>query len=146
MIDEELDNELAAAVIQAGGVTTLSQEEAKECLQRIAASFIVDSERRWWWESIAGSSRSIKYDDAHGLSILEHLVGPESRVNLVVTDDADPPWPVYSGNMKCVLQVLRSCRFFEYILAAQDGSWIIFDTHMNELVIGGNLPSDKCQS
>gem|GEM_PF-3337579 len=53
---------------------------------------------------------------------------------LVVTDDGDPPWPVYTGDANKIILMLSESRFFEYILAAHDLSWIIFDTHMNKLV------------
>lgn len=139
MIENDLVVELNLAIEKNGGVASLPAQVAEERVKKIAESFVSDPARRWWWDSIIGPSKRIAYDTADGLARLAELVKQDSDVDLIVTDDSDPPWPVYSGDAKSIIDVLRDCRFFEYILAARDGSWIVFDTHMNELVIAGQL-------
>ncbi len=139
MVDSDLLEELDTAAARAGGLALLPAQEARDHVQAIASSFVIDSSCRWWWEALGVPSNRIRYGTANGLSALADLVKSESCAMLVVTDDAEPPWPVYFGNTSHILAVLRDCRFFEYILAAQDGSWVVFDTHMNELVVAGRL-------
>ena len=60
---------------------------------------------------------------------------------MIVSNDSES-WrfpEVLDGNPTAVVRLLRECRFFEFIIAARDGSWVIFDTHDNELVLAGRL-------
>lgn len=139
MIDEELLAELEVAVREVGGIHSLSEGEAAACVNELANVFVTDSKCQWWWESLKKPSKHIAYESNDGLAILATLIEQESPVVLVVTDDSLPPWPVYLGSMEGVIAVLRECRFFEFFLAAPDGSWMVFDTHMNELVVTGRL-------
>jgi hypothetical protein len=139
MVDNDLLEELEAAVRSVGGVNSLPEREAADCIRKLASSFVADSNSNWWWESLTKPSKRIAYGSMDGVSILATLVEPKSEVILVATDDSFPPWPVYRGCVGCVIAVLRECRFFEYFVAARDESWIVFDTHMNELVVVGRL-------
>jgi hypothetical protein len=139
MIDADLLDELDAAAAGIGGMNRLSAAAAAVCVQQLCEKFVADSAHRWWWESLAVPSKRLNYGNGDGLAVLTDVVSRERGVVLVVTDDVGPPWVVYEGEAKAIVSALRECRFFEYILAAQDASWIIFDTHMNELVIAGRL-------
>jgi hypothetical protein len=98
---------------------------------------VADPSSLRWWERLKVRAEHVTYGNADGLFQLAKLVGPRNDAMLVVTDDEEPPWPVYSGDVQKIIALLRESRFFEYILAAQDMSWIAFDTHMNELVSAG---------
>ncbi len=137
MVDSELVDELDAASIRVGGITRMPPDAATAFIKRLAEIFVVDPSRLHWWESLKGSAFHLSYGDADGLTKLAEWVGEKADARLVVTDDEDPPWPVYSGDATKIIAMLRECRFCEYILAAHDMSWIIFDTHMNELVSVG---------
>ena len=129
----------AAAASAICGITQLSDEAAKDYVRRLAKAYLTDTNHRWWWEAVSGPTKRIPYGDADGLSLIAGLVGAACAAHLVITDDEDPPWPVYAGGVGGLLAMLRDCRFCEYFLVAQDGSWIVFDTHMNELVVVGQL-------
>lgn len=139
MIDDDLLKELEAAASVMHDVTQLSDEAAKDCAERLAKAYLTDSSYRWWWEAVSGPTKRISYGDADGLSTMAGLVGAACAAVLVITDDEDPPWPVYAGSVGSLLVMLGNCRFCEYFLAAEDGRWIVFDTHMNELVVAGQL-------
>lgn len=62
------------------------------------------------------------------------MLNRQADARLVVTDEDEPPWPVYAGSVLQLIAMLRKCRFCEYMMAAHDMSWIVFDNHMNELV------------
>jgi len=103
----------------------------------LAEIYVVNSSSLHWWESLKGSAVRIPYGEADGLAKLAKLIGERADARLVVTDEKEPPWPVYSGGSPKITAMLRECRFCEYILAAHDMSWIVFDTHMNELLSVG---------
>lgn len=140
MIDDDLLVELESAVIESG-VRPMPEGQAAAVVNELASVFVTDRACQWWWESLAKPSKRIAYESNDGLAVLAALVEPKCPVVLVVTDDSLPPWPVYMGSMEGIITVLRGCRFFEYFLAASDGSWIVFDTHMNEIVLAGSLVS-----
>lgn len=139
MVDQNLLEELSAAIEKTGGIIRLPEAVSSAHLMKITDLFVAESSSRWWWESLSKPSKRINYGSEDGLSVVATIVKPESKCILVVTDDEDPPWPVYSGEVGCILEALRECRFFEYFLAAEDASWILFDTHMNEVIVSGEL-------
>ena len=130
MIDDDLLAELQAAAKRVGSVELLSADEASQYIEKLAALFVSDKNNRWWWISLKQPSKHIAYGNTCGLSILLDLVKYEHLAILVATDDSYPPWPAYSGNLKCIIEVIKECRFFEYFLGALD---------VNELVISGQL-------
>jgi hypothetical protein len=137
MTDNNLVDELDAASLRIGGIAKLSLNAAALYLQRLAEAYVDDPSNLRWWESLKVRPRHLTYGNADGLSLLANLVGERNDAMLVVTDDEEPPWSVYSGDVQRIIVLLRETRFFEYILAAHDLSWIVFDTHLNELVSVG---------
>ena len=71
--------------------------------------------------------------------MLRDLIGNAESVFLVPTDDESPPWPVFTGSIFYVIELLKEIRFFEYFLTDKNGTWVIFDTHHNTLVVTGIL-------
>lgn len=134
MVDSDLVDELDATSSQIGGIDKLAPDIASAYVQGLADAYVVDPLNLRWWESLKIHAEHVKYGDADGLFRLAKLVERRHDAMLVVTDDEEPPWPVYSGDVQRIIAMLRKSRFFEYILAAPDMSWIVFDTHMNELV------------
>ena len=135
MINNDLIDELDATSFRIGGITKLLPDVANAYLQKLANAYVADPSYLRWWESLKVCAAHVAYGDADGLFLLEKLlVERRNDAILVVTDDEEPPWFVYSGNTQKIIMLLRESRFFEYILAAHDMSWIVFDTHMNSLV------------
>lgn len=133
MVDGELVEELDAASRRLG-IARMPFEAADAYVRGLAEKYIVDPSSLYWWESLKCAMVRIPYGNADGLAKLTGLVDQRSDASLIVTDDERPPWPVYSGDAGKIISMLKDCRFFEYILAANDMSWIVFDTHMNELI------------
>jgi hypothetical protein len=141
MVDAELLRELEAAAANLGGITRLPEQDADKFVRDLSAVFMTNGTSRWWWESLRTPINCIAYGSEDGTSILLDLIKTETCAVLVVTEDADPPLALYEGKPDALISVIRECRFFEYALAARDASWIVFDTHMNELLVAGVLVS-----
>lgn len=139
MTDAGLLKELDAAVNRIGSVRRLSGPAADACVDLLRDSFVETSGHRWWWDALRVPGSTHDYGSGDGLSYLLGLVQLEPTVLLFVTDDSHPPWAVYEGPPKMIVDILRECRFFEYAMAAPDATWVIFDTHHNQLVIAGRL-------
>lgn len=137
MVDSELVDELDAASRSVTGTTRMPTEAAAAYVQGLAATFVADPSNLHWWESLKGGATRVPYGETDGLAKLASVLGERADARLVVTDEEEPPWPVYSGGVLQLIAMLRACRFCEYMVAAHDMSWIVFDTHMNELVSVG---------
>lgn len=131
MLDTELVDELDEASRKVAGTRRLSTEAAAAYVQDLAEIFVADRSRLHWWECLKGSATRVPYGNADGLAKLESLLRDQADVRLVVTDDEEPPWPVYAGRALQLIAMLRERRFCEYMVAAHDKSWVVFDTHMN---------------
>jgi hypothetical protein len=139
MIDDDLLKEIEEVSRIIGDIHMLPIIEATSFIKEIEEKFVSDGSKRWWWTSLLNENIRLSYKE-DGLSILETLVTSAGQLRLVVTDDSDPPWPVYEGKFEKLLELLKGCRFFEYFVAPGDVSWVIFDVHTNELVVAGNPP------
>jgi hypothetical protein len=137
MLDAELLDELDEASRNVAGVTRVPAEVAEAYLRDLAEAFVANPSRLHWWESLKGGATRVPYDNDDGLATLESLLGDRTDIRLVVTDEEEPPWPVYAGSGTQLITMLRECRFCEYMVASCDTSWVVFDTHMNELVSVG---------
>lgn len=137
MVDSELVDELDAASRSVTGTTRMPTEAADAYVQRLAGAFVTDPSSLHWWGALKRNATRIPYGNADGLAILANVLGEQADARLVVTDEEEPPWPVYSGSVLQLIAMLRECRFCEYMVVAHDMSWIVFDTHMNELVSVG---------
>jgi hypothetical protein len=118
------------------GVHKLPDEEA-ECLYRkILDRYVEDPSRLWMWESLKTAAQRISYGDNEDwcLKFSEICRGRGSML-LMITDDEPEPYPVFSGQADSILAMLKECYSFEYILAEEDLSWLMFDTHMCEFMI-----------
>lgn len=136
-MDADLLDELDEASRKVAGVIRVPTEVATAYVHGLAAAFVADPSNFHWWESLKGDSTQISYDNDDGLAALERILGEQAEIRLVVTDETAPPWPVYAGSATQLIAVLRECRFCEYMVASPDMSWVVFDTHMNELVSVG---------
>lgn len=140
MDDSELISELEAAAEAIGSVTRMPDSRAAALIHELARRHVVDPTSHRWWESLRGSARRIPYGTGDGLARLSDVVGDRTGVHLLVSNEEQPPWPVYTGRVRSIVAMLGECRFFEYIIAASDVSWVVFDTHMNELIVVGLDP------
>ena len=137
MLDIDLVEELDEASRKIPGVSRMSPMAAAAYVEGLAEAFVADASRLHWWEALKGTASRVRYGKADGLVKLEGLLAEHADVRLVVTDEEEPPWPVYAGTALQLLAMLRECRFCECVLAAPDMRWVVFDTHMNELVTLG---------
>lgn len=137
MVSQGLIEAIEAACHKVGGISRLPQDAADVFVDGLAEAHVVDRETIWWWTSLKVEPTCKLYSDSDGLVHLAELIGERTDVRLVVTDDEAPPWPVYSGDASQILEMIGECHFFELILAAPDYSWLVFDTHHNELVSVG---------
>lgn len=137
MLDTELIDELDEASRNVAEVSRVPPEDADVYLGRLAETFVAAPSSLHWWESLKDCATCVPYQNGDGLGTLESLLGYRLDVCLIVTDDEEPPWPMYTGSSTQLIAMLRECRFCEYMVASRDASWVVFDTHMNELVSVG---------
>lgn len=143
-MDLELLEEIRSFTKKKRLVKELDSSQTTTLTNGVASSFVANSNKRWWWESLSCPNKTVDYGDEDGLEIIGRNLAGDSTVYLVVTDDEFAPWPVFSGPLDCVLEIISELRYFEYFLVSEDSSWCIFDTHHNSLVIVGDIQHNFC--
>lgn len=115
-------------------------DQAALLLDRIAARYVRDRKRVLWWDNLSVESVSVEYGAQDGLSALRRLVSDDNAVCLLfVSDEESPPWPVLVGTLHDLLKVISEQSFFEFVMSDEEGTWAVFDTHHNSLVVCGSL-------
>lgn len=139
MIDDALMGEIERAVARVGDVTRLHQSAGEGVLDVLAARYIADRSKLWWWEGLRDRPVVISYGSSLAWAWITRIVPSDSGLTYFIpTDDEPEPWPVYVGALGSVCRVLESIWRCEYVIAAQDLSWLVFDTHHNALVVCGD--------
>jgi hypothetical protein len=141
-MDQELLDQIRDSMRSQKHTRELNAESANAAIALIASRFIENPKKLWWWESVKSPVLRIEYGDSLPYPKIQQLLGEGNVVRLIVTDDEPLPWPVLEGPLNEILHIIEDQRFFEYFLVpavSDTPGWIIFDTHHNELVIGGSL-------
>ena len=139
MISEELSEEIDRLSSSIKSVHKINQSKAKIIIDHVFSEYIKDRSKIWWWESLKREFILIDYKDELGWDYISNLVDRNEMAYFIVTDDEPEPWPVYKGSVKDIIFLLREMWRFEYIVVSENISWIIFDTHHNNLILSGSL-------
>lgn len=137
-MDEQLLTEIRAFVRCQKHTRELDRELSDATRVQVESKFIDYPRSIWWWENLRSPSRIVDYGASDAFEEIRKLIKKDEIVRLVVTDDESPPWPVFEGPTEEILAVVSEHRFFEYFLVPGNGTnldWIIFDTHLNQLVV-----------
>lgn len=118
----------------------MSEAETTELLSRIVQRFNLDDSRVWWWERLV-PQKSESYEESECLRRLgEYLSTVDANdLVLVATDDESPPWVAVNAQWSILRRIVEELPFFEFFIVDKGLTWIIFDTHLNTLVMGGAL-------
>lgn len=123
-------------------LTELKPGDAMALCEKVAAAFVSEPSSTWWWDSLRGPAERISYAPSDGLDVIRRLIGNDDlHVFLVATDDNPRPWPAFSGRLSDILELLGELPSFEFFIADERPSWVVFDTHHNSLVVCGTVTS-----
>jgi hypothetical protein len=118
----------------------LDAKSADQLTKTIARAHVRDQLRLWWWESLREPAATESYGSADGLARVQQLLGEKpGPFTLMVTDDERPPWMGVRGPLESLVSLLRDQHYFEYLLVDDSLTWVLFDTHENNLVVAGSL-------
>jgi hypothetical protein len=139
MVDEDLAADIERFCRQmAPRVRILSKEETSALVNRIGERHRLGLARNWWWDGIVGAN-VVSYNDC-GLSTLARLIPAASApLYLVITDDESPPWMAVAGLWGDICHLLEENRYFESFVVNDACTWVVFDTHHNQLIALGDF-------
>lgn len=130
----DLDDEITR--LNGGG--PIPAEIAKSLLADIAMRHVNDASSIYWWSSLKGKAQVIEYDGGtSGIALVSSIltdIGDDS-VYLIVTDDEPSPWSVFKVVREDLMEVLSELPFFEYFVSTMDCSFLLFDTHENNIIV-----------
>jgi hypothetical protein len=117
-------------------VNVLPDDAASAVVDAVAAQFIADRQRTWWWESLQDRPVVTPYErQADGLALLSRHFGPRASVYLLVTDEQSEPRGVLAGPVDSLLRLVGETTHFEFAVVDPDFRRLAFDTHHNELIL-----------
>jgi len=106
-------------------------------LDALAHRHGIAPDRVLWWDGAPATQVHACYDDGmQGLARLEELLAPaQGEIQLIVSEECAPPWPVWSLQASELLPLLGELPFFEYAVVLEGGATLVFDTHHNTLLV-----------
>jgi len=122
-------------------VTVLGEVDAEQLRRNVRDRFGLQEELVWWWEGLSTKASSISYGSEDGLDVLISVL-PTTAENLYLfaTDDEAPPWVCVSGTGQALVALLRELPCFEFFVVDAMLTWIVFDTHQNQLIALNRSP------
>jgi hypothetical protein len=141
-MDEELLFQIRKSLQSQKSIRELDGPTSVAVLNLIESNLIEDPGKIWWWDSLRSAPQVMDYGDADVFPKILGLAGENQLVRLVVTDDEPRPWQIFEGPLSEILSVVAEQRYFEYFITeatSQSPSWLIFDTHHNQLVVAGTI-------
>ena len=142
-LDSHLRESLNLVMRARPGLRVLSQDEASELTARVAARFISDPSRLWWWEALREPAAGFPYQGEEGLERLDAIVGEAASdpLFMFITASNFPPWTVVAGKWDDLRELVGESSFFEFFVVSRATDWIVFDTHHNEVLVAGAHPA-----
>ncbi|WP_461535170.1 DUF6756 family protein [Spongorhabdus nitratireducens] len=103
--------------------------------KELISHFVEGGDRRWWWEAFLQPSESLNSSDPKGFERLPELVpDPKEIVWFVVEDHHLAYYPIFEASTEAAVQVIGECFAFEYYLVPKDKSWLLCETHHNQII------------
>jgi len=122
----------------------LGDDETENLYKDLLNTFVIGGDRRWWWESFAKPSKSIKFDnDKAFLEITAIVPDQNETVWFIVEDDQMPYYPIFEATPENILSVIRKCFAFEYYIIPKSKQWLLCEDHHNCLHGVGAQVIDK---
>jgi hypothetical protein len=134
----EIQDAIQRLGLNDSNIKLLPDDQATPIFRAAHSHFVASSDRRWWWEDFRFSATRVRFSDQKGFLRLEKIVAnQEEKVWFIVEDDQLPFYPVYEATAKAIQAVVGECSGFEYYLVAKDLSWLVCETHHDQLIAIG---------
>jgi len=137
---EEIGRAASALQIAQEKLRLLSPDEGKGVYLSALEYFVAGGDRRWWWESFRSPGVTKRFEAGDGWRQLLRVVpDPSATVWFIAEDVQLPYYPVYETTTEIAVQVIGECYGFEYYLIAKDFSWLLCETHHNNVCAIGEV-------
>jgi len=133
---DQLWDELVRVLPVTPAVRVLPQDGLRQALDRMAERYVADTRATWWWNALRVPGRVVPYGDDEFQTMGDQIPADAAgSIILVVTDDEPDPAGAVVGPWQDLVRMLGELPPFEFFLTDERGSWAIFDTHHNELIV-----------
>ncbi|BCQ27632.1 hypothetical protein NK8_58210 (plasmid) [Caballeronia sp. NK8] len=143
--ESELKKEVKEAISQFN-LSAYELKDSQEILSKISNMY-VDGDPRAWWLSLKHVALRRCYENNKGYldvpDIVKGLKGGKERLIFIVDDD-NRALHVYSIELSEFIQIIESCRYFEYYLTASSYSWLIAENDHGDILVC-ERPSDSLE-
>lgn len=139
-MDRELLVSLCAAAERMSDVKPVDNRESERIIKDVASKHISDPDVILWWTALRKQPYVVYYEENKEIQILNQIIEHNLSIELIVTDEDDPrSGAAFRGKFDQIMEVVNEQRYFEYFLTPPDHSWLVFDTHHNELIFCGSI-------
>jgi hypothetical protein len=138
-VKDEFNEAIRALNIGTESVCILNDEANHKLYFNLLEHFVEGGDRRWWREDFKTWFRfkRLDYPAEHLPKIIPDL---SKKVLLMIEDDRKPYYPVYDVEPLMINKLLDECFGFEYYIINKDLSWLICETHHEDLIgVGDEL-------
>ena len=143
-VKDEIQDAIQRLGLNESDIKPLPDEKGRTIFNAALSHFVASGDRRWWWEDFRFPSTSVRFTDQKGFERLEKIVpNKKEKVWFIVEEDQLPFNPVYEATPESVQAVVGECYGFEYYLVAKDMSWLVCETHHDDLIAIGTEVEER---
>ncbi len=137
-MEDEIQDAIQRLGLSESDIKLLPDEEGLSVFNAALSHFVASGDRRWWWEDFRFPSTTVRFPDQRAFERIEKIVpNKREKVWFIVEDDQLPFYPVYEATPEAIQAVIGECYGFEYYLVAKDLSWLLCETHHDDLIAIG---------
>ncbi len=143
-VKDEIQDAIQRLGLDESDIRLLSDEEGHTAFNAALSHFVASGDRRWWWKDFRLPSTSARFTDQKGFERIEWIVpNNKEKVWFIVEEKQLPFYPVYEATPEVIQAVIGECYGFEYYLVAKDMSWLVCETHHDEVIAIGAEVEDR---
>ena len=134
-VKDEIQTAIERLGLNESDIRLLPDDAGRTVFKAALTHFVASGDRHCWWEDFRVPSTTIRFADQKGFERIEKIVSNKrEKVWFIVEDDQLPFYPVYEATPEAVQRVVGECYGYEYYLVAKDLSWLLCETHHDDLI------------
>jgi hypothetical protein len=138
-VKEEISNAIQTLSLTPNDIELLDYERGHKIFERCLNKFVNSGDRRWWWEDFKDESFSISNLEKPFEHLEEYIPDLENHVWLMVEDDEEDYYPIYTCNPRKIGNLIGECFGFEYYIISKDLKWLLCENHHSRLIGTGDF-------
>lgn len=142
-VSQEISNAIKTLNFTDNEISLLDLKSGKKLYFELLDFFVTSGDRRWWWEDFKLESFDFVDYEKPFEKLNEIIPDLKKKVWLMVEDDQEEYYPIYTCEPSIIGQIIGECFGFEYYVIDKNMDWLICENHHNRLIGLGQKLKDK---